>query len=33
MDALVRANHYRAKHDQALHLAEITYLLGREATE
>ena len=33
MDALVRANHYRAKHDQALHLAEITYLLGKEVTE
>ncbi|MEJ2454191.1 MAG: TolC family protein [Candidatus Thiodiazotropha sp.] len=29
-DAMVRANHYRAMHDQALHLAEISYLLGRE---
>ncbi|MCU7843038.1 MAG: TolC family protein [Candidatus Thiodiazotropha sp. (ex Monitilora ramsayi)] len=33
MDALVRANHYRSKHDQALHLAEITYLLGKEVVE
>ncbi len=30
-DAMVRANHFRAMHDQALHLAEISYLLGREA--
>jgi outer membrane protein TolC len=32
-DAMTRANHYRAMHDQALHLAEIAYLLGREAME
>lgn len=32
-DAMIRANHYRAQHDQALHLAEISYLLGKEATE
>ncbi|MET0065768.1 MAG: TolC family protein [Candidatus Thiodiazotropha sp.] len=32
-DAMIRANHYRARHDQALHLAEISYLLGKEATE
>jgi outer membrane protein TolC len=32
-DAMVQANHYRAKHDQALHLAEISYLLGKEAAE
>ena len=30
-DAMIRANHYRAQHDQALHLAEISYLLGKEA--
>jgi outer membrane protein TolC len=30
-DALIQANHYRAMHDQALHLSEISYLLGREA--
>jgi outer membrane protein TolC len=33
LDAMVRANHARAAHDQALHLAEITYLLGSEAIE
>ncbi len=33
LDAMVRANHYRAAHDQALHLAEISYLLGTEAFE
>ncbi len=33
LDAMIRANHYRAQHDQALHLAEIAYLLGQEATE
>jgi outer membrane protein len=33
LDALVRAGHYRAQHDQALHLAEIAYLLGKEAVE
>ncbi len=32
-DAMIRANHYRAKHDQALHLAEISYLLGKEALQ
>jgi outer membrane protein TolC len=32
-DAMVQANYYRAKHDQALHLAEISYLLGKEAVE
>lgn len=32
-DAMIQASHYRAKHDQALHLAEISYLLGREALE
>lgn len=32
-DAMVRANHYRAQHDQALYLAEISYLLGQEAVE
>jgi outer membrane protein TolC len=32
-DAMIRANHYRAKHDHALHLAEISYLLGKEAVE
>jgi outer membrane protein TolC len=30
-DAMIHANHYRAMHDQALHLAEIAYLLGTEA--
>lgn len=30
LDALVQANHFRAKHDQALHLAETAYLLGKE---
>ncbi|MES9834375.1 MAG: TolC family protein [Candidatus Thiodiazotropha sp. DIVDIV] len=30
-DAMIRANHYRAMHDQALHLSEISYLLGKEA--
>ncbi|PVV05651.1 MAG: hypothetical protein B6D77_18670 [gamma proteobacterium symbiont of Ctena orbiculata] len=33
MDAMVRANLARAAHDQALHLAEIAYLLGSEAIE
>ncbi|MCU7807151.1 MAG: TolC family protein [Candidatus Thiodiazotropha sp. (ex Semelilucina semeliformis)] len=33
MDAMVRANHFRAMHDQALHLAEIAYLLGKEVVE
>lgn len=33
LDAMIRANHYRALHDQALHLAEISYLLGKEAIE
>ncbi len=32
-DAMIRANYYRAKHEQALHLAEISYLLGKEAVE
>jgi outer membrane protein TolC len=32
-DAMIRANHYRALHDQALHLAEISYLLGKETIE
>jgi outer membrane protein len=32
-DAMIQANHYRAKHDQALYLAEISYLLGREFLE
>jgi outer membrane protein TolC len=32
-DAMIRANHLRAKHDQALYLAEISYLLGKEAVE
>lgn len=32
-DALIRANNYRAQHDQALSIAEIAYLLGREAME
>lgn len=31
LDAMVRANHYRALHDKALHIAEVTYLLGKEA--
>lgn len=31
LDAMIQANHYRAEHDQALHLAEIAYLLGRQA--
>jgi outer membrane protein TolC len=33
MDALVHASLARASHDQALHLAEIAYLLGSEAIE
>ncbi|MEW8374445.1 MAG: TolC family protein [Candidatus Thiodiazotropha sp.] len=33
MDAMVRANLARASHDQALHLAEIAYLLGSEVIE
>ena len=33
LDAMVRANHFRAMHDKALHLAEVTYLLGKEAYE
>ncbi|MES9971564.1 MAG: TolC family protein [Candidatus Thiodiazotropha sp.] len=33
LDAMVRANHARASHDQALHLAEIAYLLGSEIIE
>lgn len=32
-DAMIKANHYRARHDQALHLAEISYLLGKEALQ
>jgi outer membrane protein TolC len=32
-DAMIRANHLRAKHDKALYLAEISYLLGKEAVE
>ena len=33
LDAMVQANHFRAMHDKALHLAEVTYLLGKEAFE
>ena len=33
LDAMVQANHFRAMHDKALHLAEVTYLLGKEAYE
>jgi outer membrane protein TolC len=33
MDAMVRANLARASHDQALHLAEIAYLLGSQVIE
>jgi outer membrane protein TolC len=33
LDAMIRANHYRARHDHALHLSEITYLLGKEAVK
>ncbi|MEW8026415.1 MAG: TolC family protein [Candidatus Thiodiazotropha sp.] len=33
LDAMVRANLARASHDQALHLAEIAYLLGSEVIE
>ncbi|MGD8914057.1 MAG: TolC family protein, partial [Candidatus Thiodiazotropha sp.] len=33
LDAMVRAGHARAAHDQALHLAEIAYLLGSEVIE
>ena len=32
-DALIRAKHYRALHDQALHLAETAYLLGKETVQ
>lgn len=32
-DAMIRSNLYRAMHDRALYLAEISYLLGREASE
>jgi outer membrane protein TolC len=32
-DAMVRANYFRSRHDQALYLAEISYLLGKEAVE
>jgi outer membrane protein TolC len=32
-DAMIRASHARASHDQALYLAEITYLLGTEALD
>ncbi len=32
-DAMIHASHYRAQHDQALHLAEIAYLLGKEVME
>jgi outer membrane protein TolC len=33
LDAMVRASYARASHDQALHLAEIAYLLGSEVLE
>jgi outer membrane protein len=33
LDAMIQASHYRATHDQALYLAEIAYLLGKEAME
>ncbi|MES9990982.1 MAG: TolC family protein [Candidatus Thiodiazotropha sp.] len=33
MDAMVRANLARASHDQALHLAQIAYLLGNQAID
>ncbi|MEW8505429.1 MAG: TolC family protein [Candidatus Thiodiazotropha sp.] len=33
MDAMVRANLARASHDQALHLAEIAYHLGKEVID
>jgi outer membrane protein TolC len=33
VDAMVHANHYRAMHDQALHLADIAYLLGKEVVQ
>ncbi|MGD9164430.1 MAG: TolC family protein [Chromatiales bacterium] len=33
VDAMIQASNYRAMHDQVLHLAEIAYLLGKEAMQ